>query len=358
MSDHQAMLEAHVAFEMARLTGPAAVETVTSEVDGLLGWLADVTLLQLVAPQDVTDVVVSASRRMDSAQGLALLEDVLDGVLAGLAENSDTVGDLVGTDDVQRWAVALAGMQKARAALLASVTSSTMYTRLVAHVVYHGLKSYVLTENVLAKRIPGASSLVRLGQRSLGAAAPGLEQNIDRQLIAFVDANIADTVRESQRFLDGMLDTDLVAEVSVTAWSPFADRPLAALPDAVDRDELTRLLEATWAQWDQLRGTPAYERLVGDAVEAFFAAHGERPVLDLLADLGVTPDVARDWAVAFAVPMLEHAVTTGYLEQRVRARLAAFYDSYGSAAAKPRRRSTRPRPTKASSPPAAEPPAD
>jgi hypothetical protein len=356
MSDNKTLLEAHVAFEMARLTGQGAVETVASEVDALFGWLADVTLLELAAPADVAAVVVSASRRLDAAQGLTLLEDVLDGVLNGLAETPDTVGDVVGTDDVQRWAVALAGMEKARSALLASVTSSSMYTRLVAHVVYHGLKSYVLTENVLAKRIPGASSLVRLGQRSLGAAAPGLEQNIDRQLIAFVDANIADTVRESQRFLDGMLDADLVAEVSVTAWSPFASRPLAALPDAVDRAELTRLLEATWQQWDQLRDTPAYERLVGDAVEAFFASHGERPVADLLADLGITPNEARNWAVALAVPMLEHAVATGYLEQRVRARLAAFYDSYGSAAAKPRRRSTRP--TKAGSPPPAASPMD
>ena len=40
---------------------------------------------------------------------------------------------------------------------------------------YRGVKDYVLTENVLARRIPGASSIVRFGQRGLNTAAPGLE---------------------------------------------------------------------------------------------------------------------------------------------------------------------------------------
>lgn len=354
MSVNRDMFEAHVAFEVARLSGSAAEQTVAAEVGAVFDWLGQVSLSELATPAAVTEVIVDASRRVEPVFGL--LEDILDGVLAGLVDTKETVGDVVSAHDVERWAVALSGMESARSALLESVTSSSVYTRLVAHVVYSGLKSYVLKENVLAKRIPGASSLVRLGQRGLGAAAPGLEQNIDRQLIAFVDANISDTVRDSKRFLDGMLDAELVVEVSQQAWAGAAEGPLAAIPPALDRDELRALLEVVWHQWEQVRGTPVYERLVGDAVSAFFASHGERPVADLLADLGITANAARDWAVALTVPMLEHAVTTGYLEQRVRARLSAFYDSYGSAPAKPRRRSTRP--TKAGSPPAAAPPAD
>lgn len=346
MSDQQAMFEAHVAFDVARLTGRAGDATVAAEVAAVFEWLGQVSLSELATPAAVTEVVVDASRRVEPALGL--LEDILDGVLAGLADTPETVGDVVSAHDVQRWAVALSGMENARSQVLESVTSSSMYTRLVAHVVYSGVKRYVLTENVLAKRIPGASSLVRLGQRGLGAAAPGLEQNIDRQLIAFVDANISDTVRESKHFLNGMFDADLVVEVSQEAWAGAAEGSLAAIPPALDRDELRALLEVVWYQWEQVRGTPLYERLVGEAVGSFFASHGSRPVADLLADLGVTVDVATDWALALAGPALEQAHASGFTEVRVRAWLAAFYDSYepSTATSTPARPRPKKRPTR------------
>jgi delta 1-pyrroline-5-carboxylate dehydrogenase len=60
----------------------------------------------------------------------------------------------------------------------------------------------VLTENVIARKVPGASSLVRLGKRGLNAAVPQLEAGVDRQLKTFVQANVSDTLKDSRRYLD------------------------------------------------------------------------------------------------------------------------------------------------------------
>jgi hypothetical protein len=208
------------------------------------------------------------------------------------------------------------------------VTTSKAYSRLVAHVVYQGVKSYVLTENALAKKIPGASSLVRLGQRGITAAAPSLEQNVDRQLIAFVDANIADTIRDSRRFIDSMMNPDTVATMAGDAWTGASDRPVASLADLLTDDELQTLSELAWRQWQSLSETDLVRQLIAEAVAGFFAAHGARPVSEVLADLGIDAEVVVQAVLPVALTGVQHAADSGYLEDRVRDRLAAFYESY------------------------------
>jgi hypothetical protein len=322
------MLDAHVRFEMARLTGDGLDETVRDEVGALFDWLGGVTLDDLADPQTVTSVALTATRTIEGDEVAQHLCDLLVTARATLSEAGETLGHVLDRDDAIAWASAVAGMEEARGALMEQVTTSKAYTRLVAHVVYHGVKSYLLTENMLTKKIPGASSLVRLGQRGLGAAAPNLEKNVDKQLIAFVDANIADTVRDSQRFLDTMLDDTLVVAMAEQAWTAGADRPISAAADLVSDDDLAQLAGLVVNQWLSLRETDLVSSLVGDAVTGFFADHGDRPIADVLADVGVDAEAVIEAVLPLALPAVQYAADSGYLEERVRARLQAFYDSY------------------------------
>jgi hypothetical protein len=43
---------------------------------------------------------------------------------------------------------------------------------LISNVLYHGIKGFVLSENVFAQKIPGAASLLKLGQNAMSAASP------------------------------------------------------------------------------------------------------------------------------------------------------------------------------------------
>lgn len=326
--DRDAMYEAHVAFEVERFTRAHLDTAITEEVQALFAWLAEVSLDDLATPDAVVDALLTSLR---TPSGPEVPDRVTESLLAGQAavrSSRATLGDLVSKQDAQRWATSLAGMTDARAALVGQVTSSRVYTRLVAHVVYQGVKSYMLSENVLTKKIPGASSLVRLGQRGLGAAAPGLEANVDRQLIAFVDANITDTVKDSRRFLDGMLDEQQVAEMSDEAWAAAADSPVAESADLLAPDDVRTLVELVWAQWLELRDTALVEEVLAEAVHGVFAEHGHRPLADLLSDVGVTETSVLDVVLPLAAPAVQHALDTGYIEHRVRERLWAFYSTY------------------------------
>ena len=82
----------------------------------------------------------------------------------------------------------------------------------------------------------------------LASAAPGLEGNVDRQLSGFVQANIADTLRESQRFLDGMLDV-VVSEIDPprtdTDWqAAVRERILSARQALLRHPWASRVMES------------------------------------------------------------------------------------------------------------------
>jgi hypothetical protein len=325
---HDAMLDAHVQFEMTRLTGDGLDETVHTEVEALFDWFAGVRLDDLASPEAVTDAALVWVDTVSGPQASAIVVDALVSLKETFAASGETVEDVVSEADAVRGATALAGMDDARGELIDQLTTSKAYSRLVAHVVYQGVKSYLLKENVLAKRIPGASSLVRLGQRGLGAAAPGLEQNVDRQLIAFVDSNIADTIKDSRRFIDSMMNQETIATMTAEGWAVAADRPVASLATVLTDDEIATLVDLVAQQWSSLRDTALVRRVVAESVEAFFARQGARPLADVLADVGVSADVVVESALPVARSAVQHALDTGYLQTRVRTRLAAFYDTY------------------------------
>jgi hypothetical protein len=323
------MLDAHVQFELEQWTGQALDDTVREQVDALVAWLRTVRLADIAPADDIAGVVA------DLLSDLPLTDDLValvgEAIAAGheaLCARDGTVGDLVRRQDYDTLVALLITMEDARRELMTAVTESTAYTRLVAHVLYHGLKGYVLTENVLARKIPGASSLVRLGQRGLNSAAPRLEANVDRQLTAFVQANVSDTLRESRRYLDATLDEQMLTAMADDTWETNSGRSVASVVAMLDLDDVDALVALGGDAIRHLRDSGLLADVAETVTRDLLQRHGDRPVGDLLDAVGITEEaLARD-AASLLRPVVEHAHATGFLESRIRARLAPFYAAY------------------------------
>ncbi len=120
-------------------------------------------------------------------------------------------------------------MDGLRKAATTQIATSEVYSRLLSHVIYQGIKNYLQSENTITRKVPGASTLMRIGQNAINTAAPKLEKTIDRQLTAFVNANIQDSIRESKRYLDKVLDQELMVEVADEVWDTNAKSTVADL---------------------------------------------------------------------------------------------------------------------------------
>lgn len=333
MSDQADILEAHVRFELDRWRPGAREAVLADEVAALVTWLDTVTLRDAVPPEVARRWARRAVCEAPLTDGLR--RDLEAAVRTGyqrLAEEPSSVGDVLGRAAYDRAVDSLIEMRELRAEIVTQLTTNSAYSQLVSHVLYHGIKGYLLTENVVARKVPGASSLVRFGQHALSAAAPNLERGIDRQLIAFISANVHETIKDSRRYLDAILDDALLRTVAAEVWAANADRTVAEAVGLVGEDTVDDVVSAVWDAWPGLRSAPFVVALVDDVVDGFYRVHGDAPVaalLDAVLDgVGLDRDGLAEEVSLAAGPIVDAALESGFLEARIRGRLETFYLGY------------------------------
>ncbi len=324
------IFEAHVRYELDRWQGEAAVrDTVAAAVEAGFGWLRGTSLGALVPSERAQAWARSALVDQPLADGLAeVLHSSVRAAHESLLAEAEPLSALLPRERYEQLVSSAVGLQRLRREVIGQITASTVYAELISHVLYHGLKNYLLTENAVVRRIPGASSLLRMGQNAVRSATPNLEAGIDRRLMAFVGSNVADTVRDSRRFMEDVLDDAMLHTIAEEIWTVNGPRALGEFAAVVEEESLAEVMAAGREAAASARSGPLAARLVGAAVERFYRAHQDEPVTALLTGLGITPERAADALTDLAGQLLGAAREGGQLEAYVRHRLEGFYSGY------------------------------
>jgi len=326
VDEHLARLfEAHVRYELDRWRPDAVGGTVAEEVGAWFDGPGTAALSAVVPPERARAWLREVAAR-EPADGV--LEEVQWAVRAAhesLAQETGTLADEVSRERYDQWVAGAVGMRRLRAEAVGQLTLSRVYADLIAHVLYHGLKNYALAENAVVRRIPGASSLVRMGQSAVRSATPRLEAEIDRRLLAFVADTVADTVGDSRAFLDEMLDDAMLGTVAEELRATNGPRAVGELAALLEEESLGGVVAAAWDTWLDVRTSPVVGRVIDAVVEQFYAAHGDEPVADVVTALGLTRESVAGALAGVAGPLVEAAVAGGHLETYLRHRLGGFY---------------------------------
>ncbi|MFN8475824.1 MAG: hypothetical protein U0822_26830 [Anaerolineae bacterium] len=324
-----AMLEAHVQYELKRLGRRNVKRTIREEVVAALEWLAEVKVNDIAnAAQVMKSIQRNVIDRPLPDDFVDYIEDNARLVYQFLREDATRTEEVVPRYVFDRVVEILIGLKTLRLHITHQVVSNSVYSMLISDVLYHGIKDFVLTENMLAKNIPGASSLVKLGRKSLNVAAPRLETGIDKQLVKFINANIQDTIAQSETFLDNTLDPPTMRKLGDEIWNANAPKTMAEIAGDFDVEAVEAAIEAARLFWLHYRQTDLFYAIVAEVVDRFFERYGESDIRSLLEEMGITQDVVLEEAYAFAIPVIEHGLASGYLERRLRKRLGAFYSQY------------------------------
>jgi hypothetical protein len=325
MPDNEAMLTAHVQFELNQWSGEQLAITLAEEIAALFRWLDSVELEEVV---DRSQVQEFFSRFVSQAEVPDEMIDDVSEVIRSIHEaalqDQTPIRDLIRKHDFDRLADAAIGMQDARAAITNQVTNSEVYSRLIAHVLYQGIKNYLIADGGIARRVPGASSLMKLGKGALTTAAPNFEKSVDRQLTAFVNANIQDSIRESRTYLDSALDAELLGTVADEVWEQNADATIADAAALLSAGSLADFVESGRNTWFHLRSTSAFQEISTRVIDDFFSRHGDRSIAAIFADSGITTDELADLISKYASPGVARAVDDGNFEERIRNRLSSI----------------------------------
>jgi len=329
MTDRQAMLDAHVRFELERWVGNGLRAALEEEASAIFAWMGGVRVHDVVSSAQLLAWVRQAVVESPvTPETVASLRESVHVAHEFLQEDATPLGALLPRSLFDQIVAGASGMEGLRREITHQVVNSTVYTMLISNVLYHGIKGFVMTENGFAQKIPGATSLLKFGQSALNAASPQAEKQIDSQLIRFIHDNIQETLRESERFLNGKLDEKELRKVADEVWATNAPAPVSHFAAHVHGDAVDAFVALAVDFWLHLRATPFFADLLEQIVHNLYLQHGKKPLAALLTELGITQEAAVAAVYPKAVAWAEQALRDGYLEARIRSRLAAFYASY------------------------------
>lgn len=271
---NQDAFEAHVQFELERWRS-----SLHEEIAAAWDWLEGVRLGDVVSD----DVVLAW---MDGWPGpdIQQARELHDAAL----QDTTAVKDLVRREDYDHLVTVSLGLKGLQESLVEQLTTSDVYSQLITHVLYHGIKNYVMTESPVAK-VPGASAFMRFGQSAMDRGVPSLSKGIDRQLMSFVNANISDSLRESRAYLTSAIDSDAMADVTAEIWNRNADVTVAEVAALIPQDAVVEFVEVAAQMWEHMRSTEEFRA----QVTGWLARHEDTAVADLLTDNGISADLVE-----------------------------------------------------------------
>lgn len=316
----QALKQAHVNHVCQRLQEKTYWQT---QLNAGLSTLGKRPLGTLVDADVIAGVVDDWLKNVNTAQGLQpVILEVSEAVLASAGEQPATVGELLNERHFEAILEQILRLKTLRERIIHACLNHPLVSEMVSEMLYTGIKNFLLEENALAK-LPGVSSMMKLGRKSVGKAMGGLEESIR----TYLRHNIRATLKTGEQWLNRQLTNQRIAELARDGYRRLAVlRPAAALERAPE-GLVAEITSHACAIGDQAAHLDYSRRLVAAGVIAAVRALVEESLPALLKAMGTTGK-ARTKVLAPAL-----ATGAGVLHQQgvlapwVESALADFYDS-------------------------------
>ena len=322
------MLELHVKHEVASLKGTKLRKFLKQEVSELLDLAGGITLNRIASENQVMETIQRVVVNMELDAGIPeLAGEMATEVLNAPVQSTTALGDIITRGQATGFVEEMLELRQQRERVISEIMAHPVYQELVSNVVYQGVVNYLYEDNLITKSVPGVGSMMKFGKRMANKAVPGLDETFERRLKAWLSDSLPGLINRSEQFLQKALSDDEVRDTVMAAWVAMEDRTLADLQEGLGDVELQTFVVLGYEFWLQFRKTDYFESCARAVVAHLFLKYGDRPLTDLLGDVGVTEDLIMAEVDAWAIPIIDVLREEGYVETLVRRRLAAFYNS-------------------------------
>ncbi|MBL3557583.1 MULTISPECIES: hypothetical protein [Marinobacter] len=323
-----ALLEQHVKHELASLKGAKLRRFLATEVDELFGYASSVTLNRLTSVEQVMGVIRRVVIDMELGAGIPeMAAEMATEVLNAPVQKTSRLRDIITRDQATGFVEEALELRQQRERVISEIMAHPVYQELVSNVVYQGVVNYLYEDNLITKSVPGVGSMMKFGKRWANKAVPGLDESFERRFKAWLSDSLPGLIARSEQFLHGALTDDELRDSVMAAWVAVEDRTIQELHEGLGDVELQEFVVLGYEFWLQFRKTGYFEGCATAVVEHLFTMYGDRPVIELLSDVGVDHELVMAEVDALVVPVIDVLREEGYLEALVRRRLEPFYKS-------------------------------
>ena len=317
----EALIQAHLQQILNQLQ---SVETLSAEVDALMTWLSQQALstlvplarIQQLAQQYALDLPLTERLRDDV---VSIIQNALDHP----ANQTTTLSEIIPADSVETVARYLSEQKQHRETLIHEIFSNPAYAKMLSQTISHAITDY-MENNVIAKKVPGMGSLMKLGKSALESAT---NSNFDSALQQYLNKNINNIIGISEKMANKHLDDAQVYAIIKQIWQGISQQKLSKARQYAPAQTVQDSAVMVHDTWNHLRTTPFIQQQVMDGIAHWYARNQQRSPMDLLADLNVSADTIRTEIRHSALPIIQLAIDSGYPAQRIEALLRQFYAS-------------------------------
>ena len=216
-------------------------------------------------------------------------------------------------------------LKSARSEIIRRFVTSSVYSQQISEVLYTGIKEYLLAENIFAQKVPGVSSLIKLGKFAVNKTMHSLEVAIENKIKSYIESNLGNTIKRSERSLNDYFDNTHIIEMGEEIWSSIAETKLSEYFKNIDANDMEDFIIIGYEFWLHFRTTPYFKEIYTDLVDFFFEKYADKELDVILEDVGITQKMVVNELIEAISPGIDTALSIGYIEERIRARLEDFY---------------------------------
>lgn len=321
-----ALLEAHRQHLLAQFTPEHMNATLSREVNAFFDWSQTQPINQVVK----LETIQSVAQRYVLAQPVSsgLTQQILHIIKAAINSplNDKTyVHQLIEHQDYLAIVDKVASHEQLRKDLIHTAVGNPVYAKLLSDIVYQALNDYLINENPLAKKVPGMSSLMKMGKGLMEST--GGNAAIESALKSYLHKNTQKIVDISEKILLKTLDAKQIHHVADQIWHKIKGAPLSLGKQYVSDNDIEFALNEGAKVWNHFRQTAYAKDMLNELIAAWFNEFSGRDGLSILADLNISREQLLEEVLVFAQPVVAAMLASGFIEQRIEAQLSDFYNS-------------------------------
>jgi hypothetical protein len=321
------LLDAHVAHELEQLQPSRLPELIEREVNALFAWLGEVKLDDVANREQINSVIERYVIDLKISGAFTELTGEMSRLVVSSRLSEQTrVDQVLQSGDFSQFADKLAGLDRLWRELLHLIVRSDAYATLLSSTLQRGALDALFRDTDETERRTLVDAM-------LARLRPLVAQRVAPYLSVYLEKLIKRSVRHTEKRLLVALDVQAVRGLVDEVWDQIAPMRLSDAFALVSTHDLEDFVVLGYEFWQRYRRTRYFREISRELVDHFFTKYEGDNLLDLLDDLGVSAPMVISELLSFLSPLLAYARKTGFLEQRIRARLGAFYRSDAAAAA-------------------------
>lgn len=321
------LLDAQVAFMVARYSDDSLRRNLEIELDHALTATAQVTLNQAVTRQQVKDAAHNYAVDLDWQGAIPGLASDIAGLLyAHGIHDRTSLNEVVSDEQLADLLERMLSMKGLSDKVVRQTIGNPLFAALASDMLYNGIKGYI-GNNPVTRNSRVASSALNFGKSLMNLATPGLDILIEDNVLKFIAANIKATQRQTESFIRARIEDGSVSDSLTRVWNDSKHASVGQFRELVSGKELEEAILTAYEFWRRLRQTPYYWTIIEVVIDGFFDRYGDQTLRRLLDDTGIHRDMLREDLLRFVPPVVDMLRAQDLLEPLVRRQLADFYES-------------------------------